>query len=557
MSEIEPDEIFLDAKNLPDFDTQQFEGRIEKPISRNALKVLGTFFVLIAFVFFWRVGVLSIAHGQAYYDRSVQNTLKREPIFANRGIVYDRNGMRLAWNTEGTADDPVLHRAYSDISGLSHVVGYVSYPTKDKSGNYWQEKFIGRDGVEKKYDTLLSGTNGLKMIETDARGNVQSENLENPPKDGSNITLSINAKIQEKLFQAIASYSGPGSYNGGAGIIMDVHTGELLAITSYPEYKADVLSEGKDREKISGYLTDKNKPFLNRATSGLYAPGSIVKPFFALGALNENLISPSKQILSTGSISIPNPYFPDQKTVFKDWRVNGWTDMREAIAVSSDIYFYAIGGGYQDQKGLGIVNIDKYAGLFGLAQKTGIDLPGEASGTIPTPEWKLKYFKGDAWRIGDTYHTAIGQYGFQVTGIQMVKAAGAIANDGTLHTPSVLKAGSNPEIPSASKEPEKIEINSNFFQVVREGMRLAVSDGTASALNFPYVKVAAKTGTAQVGIANQFVNSWSMGFFPYENPRYAFIVLMEAAPNANVASASSVMRHVFEYMYTDAPEYLK
>ena len=156
-----------------------------------------------------------------------------------------------------------------------------------------------------------------------------------------------------------------------------------------------------------------------------------------MGALTEGVIDPYKKILSTGSISIPNPYFPDQKTVFKDWKAHGWTDMREAIAVSSDVYFYEIGGGFESQKGLGIVNIEKYAQLFGIGQKTGIDLPDEKGGIIPGPEWKIKNFKGEPWRIGDTYNTVIGQYGFQVTPLEMVRAISAIANYGTLVTPAL------------------------------------------------------------------------------------------------------------------------
>jgi len=555
-TEVEPDEIFLDASNLPEFDTQQFEGRIVTPIRKNALGFLGAVFFLIVIIFFWRVGVLSIARGEAYYERSVQNTLSREPIFAHRGIVYDRNQIKLAWNTESTDGNPLPHRTYALLSGLAHLLGYVSYPSKDNAGNYWQEDFIGQAGAEKEFNTALAGANGLKMLETDARGKTVSENLENPPKDGENITLSVDANLEQELFQAIASFAGPGSFSGGAGAIMDVHTGELLAVTSFPEYSSEVLSDGSDREKINAYLTDPNKPFLDRAVSGLYTPGSIVKPYLAVGALNEGVITPDKQILSTGSISIPNPYFPDLKTVFKDWRVNGWTDMRQAIAVSSDVYFYEIGGGYQDQKGLGIANIDKYIQMFGITQKTGVDLPAEAAGVIPTPDWKAKFFKGDAWRIGDTYHTAIGQYGFQVTPIQMLRAVGAIANGGTLYPPTVLKQGANPGFQNAPV-PEKINISPDFFQVAREGMRQAVTQGTATVLDLPYVKVAVKTGTAQVGAKNQYDNAWSMGFFPYDNPHYAFIILMEAAPTANEVGASNVMRKVLDFMQANSPQYLQ
>jgi penicillin-binding protein 2 len=291
---------------------------------------------------------------------------------------------------------------------------------------------------------------------------------------------------------------------------------------------------------------------MDRTISGLYTPGSIVKPFLALGALNEGIISPDKKILSTGSISIPNPYFPGQETVFKDWRANGWTDMREAIAVSSDVYFYTIGGGYQGQKGLGISNIEKYVRLFGIGEKTGVDMLDEKGGTVPSIEWKAKNFPGDPWRIGDTYHTAIGQYGFQVTPLEMTRAAGAIANSGTLVTPHFI-------LGDIEKENQKkiLDLKKEYFGTVQAGMRLSVTSGTASALNVPYVEAAAKTGTAQVGLAKNKINSWVMGFFPYQHPEYAFVIMMEAGPTSGGGSATSVMRQLFDWMSLNTPEYFK
>jgi penicillin-binding protein 2 len=171
--------------------------------------------------------------------------------------------------------------------------------------------------------------------------------------------LSFNWSLQEEDLAAASAY-----FSGGAGVIMDIKTGELLSLTSYPEYNPTTLSAGQDKKTINSYFSDKRKVFLNRAVSGLYTPGSIVKPFIGYGALVENVISPVKQILANGSISIPNPYFPDKKSTFKDHGTFGYVDMQKAIAVSSDVYFYEIGGGFQDQKGLGIVNIDKYARLF-------------------------------------------------------------------------------------------------------------------------------------------------------------------------------------------------
>ena len=190
------------------------------------------------------------------------------------------------------------------------------------------------------------------------------------------------------------------------------------------------MTEGKDEVKIGSYYKDTSNPFLNRVISGLYAPGSIVKPFLAFAALEEKVISPEKEIISTGQILVLNPYNPDKPSIFKDWKAHGAVDMKRAIAVSSDVYFYEIGGGFGSQKGLGIDRIKKYLEIFGFTKKTGFDFQKEATGVIPDPAWKEKTFNGEIWRIGDTYNTAIGQYGLQITPIQAVTAVAALANGG-------------------------------------------------------------------------------------------------------------------------------
>lgn len=547
---VEPDEIFMDSKNLQNFDRQQFEGRIEKSISKKTIWFTGLFFLCLMGIFSTRLVYLQIQKGESYFKRSQSNVLEKALIFTNRGIIYDRNKIELAWNKK-EGEDPVPIRAYSS-PGFSHLLGYVSYPTRDNSGNYWQGEFIGKDGLEKEYNEVLKGENGSKIVETDALGKIYSENIVNAPKLGADLVTTIDSRIQKELFTLIKNLSENNNFTGGAGVVMDTEKGEIITATSFPEYNSEILSLGKDTEKINGYFTDKRKVFLDRNISGLYAPGSIVKPFFALGALVENIIDPYKKILSTGSISIPNPYFTDQKTVFKDWQVNGWTNMMEAIAVSSDIYFYEIGGGYENQKGLGIDNLEKYASLFGLKSKTGIDLPDETQGNIPSPEWKEKNFKGDIWRIGDTYHTAIGQYGFQVTLMEMVRAVGAIANYGKLLTPHLILNDIEKE-----KLFSTIDVKKEYFDIVHQGMRLAATSGTAASLNVPYVKIAAKTGTAQIGVAKNKVNSWVIGFFPYEKPKYAFAVMMEAGPSYNSTGASSIMRQLLDWMSENTPEYFK
>ncbi|MBP9772843.1 MAG: hypothetical protein KBD26_03350 [Candidatus Pacebacteria bacterium] len=548
--EVDPDEIFLDSQNIPSFDSQQFEGRIESAIPKRTIVFLGSFFVFVGVIFIFKAGVLQIKMGEAYSLRSEQNSLDTLPLFSDRGIIFDRNGVELVTNKMiPDSDFPV--RNYTDKQGFSHILGYVSYPAKDTSGVYWQKEIIGKDGIEKSMNSILSGKNGLKIFETDALGDIKSENLVNAPEHGENVNLAIDARLQNEFSESIERLADTAGFIGGAGVIMDVNTGEVIVMTSFPEYDSNILSLGSDRATISSYIHDNRKVFLNKTIGGLYTPGSIVKPFVAVGALMEGVIDPSKQILSTGSISLPNPYNPELKTIFNDWKAHGWVDMRKALAVSSNVYFYAISGGFGDQKGMGISNIKKYTQMFGLGKKTGIDMVGELTGTIPSPEWKEKNFPGDVWRVGDTYNTAIGQYGFQVTPIQMVRAVAAIANGGKLLNPTILK----------TDEPvgniETINIPEDVLNIVREGMRMVVTEGSGTIMNYSGITVAAKTGTAQVGISKNYMNSWSMGFFPYENPRYAFIVLMEKGPKTNTIGASHVMKDVLSYINTYAPEYVE
>lgn len=550
--DIAPDEIFLDSKNLPDFDTYQFEGRISKPISQKSFLFLGVGCVLIGIVFLVKLFSLQIVHGFEYKERSENNKLKQILIVASRGILYSREGKELIWNRIQNNESHFAIRDYIDASGFSNLLGYVKYPAKDKSGFYYEEEYLPKDGVELSYNKIISGTNGIKLIETSVDGKIVSENTVQKPINGKNLNLSIDARVQEKLFDSIKGLAESSGFKGGAGLIMDVHSGELLAITSYPEYSGKVMTEGEDVEKIKSYFNDPNNPFLNRAIAGLYTPGSIVKPFMAFAALEEGIISPEKEIVSTGKLVIPNPYFPDQPTIFKDWKAHGAVDMRKAIAVSSDVYFYQIGGGFGDQKGLGIANIKKYMEIFGFTKKTGFDDDKEAKGVIPSPEWKATAFNGEVWRVGDTYNTSIGQYGMQISPIQAVRAVAALANGGHLLTPSVIFTGTSTD----AKTGNIIAGDPKNFQIAREGMRLAVTHGTAAGLNVPFVEVAGKTGTAELGAKKQFVNSWVIGFWPSENPKFAFTVVMERGPVTNLVGGTFVMRQLLDWMHVNTPEYL-
>lgn len=554
---LDPDEIFIDSSNLPNFDTYQFEGRLEKSISRRTLFILAGCFFFIFCIFIGKVWSLQIDKGEYYFTKSENNRLRNTLVFAKRGIIFDRTGTELAWNVENLDEKSFDLRKYIPLDGFSHLLGYLKYPSKDKYGFYYTDVFDGKDGIEKNFNAVLSGQNGKRIVEVDALGKLQSENIIENPKDGDNIKLSIDAGLQNQIFKEIKDLSTRAGFTGGAGVIMDVKTGEILALTSYPEYNSQVLTDGKDKVKINKYLNDSSKPFLNRVIDGLYTPGSTVKPFMAYAALGENIIDQYQNILSTGSISLPNPYDPDKPTVFKDWKAHGYVDMRKALAVSSDVYFYEVGGGFQNQKGLGILAIDKYMKMFGFGSvvPASSDLFNGPTGVIPTPEWKLENFNGEEWRVGNTYHTSIGQYGFQVSPLQLVRAVAALANGGKLVTPKIILS----EDDSADDEIVDLKLNQKYLQIVREGMRDGVIKdyGVARGLNSVDYSVAAKTGTAELGVYKQFVNSWISGFFPYENPKYAFVIIMEKGPVANTTGALSIMRQTLDWMAQNKPEYLK
>lgn len=544
--ELNPDEIFLDASNLPDFDNQQFEGRLEKAITRNTVLFFWAACLGLFLVFILRTGYLQLVNGDYYAKRSMNNTLNFLTIFPDRGNIYDRNGESLAWNDKG--------RKYSDNPAFSHLLGYLGYPSPEEmsSGFYESKELSGRSGVEKQYNEMLSGVKGVKIVEVNARGEVESDHMVNQPSSGKDLTLAIDSRVQAKLYELLGQVATDRGFVAGAGLIMDVRTGEILAMASYPGYDPNAISLGQDPDKINAYFADDRNPLLNRLTLGLYTPGSVFKPFMAAAALAEKIIDPQKTIYSSGQLEVINPYNPKLKTIFKDWKAHGAVDLRQAIAISSNVYFYVIGGGFGNQPGLGVKKIKKYAEMFGLARPTGIDLPNEAIGSIPSVEWKAKNFNGEPWRIGDTYHTVIGQYGVLITPLQIVRAYATLANGGQLIQPTVRKLSPKEKAQVVASLP----ILPSDLKIVREGMRQGVLEGTAKGLDTPSVEIAAKTGTAELGVSKERVNSWIAGFFPYENPRYAFAVVMEKGPRSNTIGGVFVMRQLFDWMAWKTPEYL-
>ncbi len=550
--EISLDEILLDASNLPSFNVNRLEGRIELPLPGRNLMFIGILFTLIALIFFGQVIKLQVIEGKDLARKSLENKLEQTLIVAPRGTVYDRNGELVVWNeidTDGEYEFP--ERAYSDRRGIGQLVGYVSYPQKDAHGFYFRTEYVGTNGIEETFNTALAGKNGEQLVEMNALGEKISGSVVRAAESGEEITLSLDAELSEVMYDLIATTTEQNGFRSGAGAMIDVNTGEIIALTSFPSYDPEVLADGDDVNLIRSYNNDKRFPFLNKVIGGLYVPGSIVKPIVAYAALEEKVINQNTVIVSSGSLTVPNPYDPENPAIFRDWRTAlGAMTVRDAIAYSSNVFMMTIGGGFGDQKGVGITKLSQYFKLFGLGSSTGIMISGEQKGIVPDPEWKKKVFDDD-WRLGDTYLTSIGQFGFQVTPLQMLRAYAAIANGGTLVTPHVLFGEQGTTT--------SLHLNQKNLAVVQEGMRRTViqEGGTARALDRSDVEIAAKSGTAELGESKANVNSWIAGYFPYEKPKYAFILFMEYGPRTNTVGAGSVMGKVFDWMSVNRPEYFK
>ncbi len=543
---LEPDEIFIDAKNLPSFDRAHMEGRIERPLSPNAFRGLLLLTALLVLVYIGQTVNLTVFQHDSLSSWAEQNRLVHKTIIAERGLIEDRNGVPLAQNSSTTTGNVTdIKRSYPLGEAAAQLVGYVSYPKRDSNGYWYQDQTMGITGIEELMDERLKGKNGIEIAETNAAGSVMSGSIVRKPESGETITLSIDADLQKAVYNYVKERADA-SFIGGAAAIMDITNGELLALVSYPSFDPEVMSSGEPKEKVQQYTKDTRSPFVDRAVVGLYTPGSIVKPFVAAAALNEKVVTPNTTFVSTGKLVVPNPYDASKPSVFKDWKAHGAVDMRRAIAVSSDVYFYIVGGGFESQKGLGITALDTYAKKFGFGSKTGFPDDNEPEGTIPTPEWKALTFDDPVWRVGDTYITSIGQFGWQVTLLQAVRAVASLANGGVLHTPTVQKGvvGSS----------TTVDIPEEYLKVAREGMRQAVSEGTAQSLSIPEFRVAGKTGTAETGAKKEFTNSLVIGFFPYEKPRYAFAVIMERSHAGTALGAPAVMHNVLQWIAKERPE---
>ena len=509
-------ETYLDKNVSEGVSINEGEGRLEYPISKwyiisfFLLITLGVILLLI------RVGFLQIVEGKEYFFISENNTFAKVDVLPVRGTILDRKGEPLAWNViNEDYEYPLRH--YKG-PGFSSLLGFIRYPQKDVYGEYFRVKTEGIVGLEKYYDDDLSGRVGSIVSERKASGDLISELYLDEPEAGMNVKTSIDSGVQKSLYNAVRKIVQERNFLAGTGVVLDVETGELLSLVSYPDYDNNILTN-KHGEEQDQYISKRNSgEEINRAISGLYLPGSTIKPFFALGALEENIVTPDTRIVSNGYITIRNPYDPDIVYTYKDRKAFGSLDLYEAISLSSNIYFYHIGGGYDHiTKPLGIDRIEYYARIFGFGKNTNIKAFSEPEGIIPNPKWKEDRYN-QQWTVGDTYNTVIGQYDFQTTPLQLARATAAIANGGYYIEPHLSYKEKGKKVSLGFKE-ENID-------VIHKAMRKVITEGTGEILLSPNYRIAGKTGTSQIGNKG-LTNSLLLGFFPYEKPKYAFVIIME------------------------------
>jgi penicillin-binding protein 2 len=473
----------------------------------------------------------------------VKKNLNHEELVQLEARMNDLTGFNIA-STTG--------RDYSDGEMFSHIIGYTGKINREalqeNPGKYTIHDYVGKTGIERYYESYLTRVGEKIKIERDVFGNIISEEIVDLAEGGENVVLTIDGDLQRIVFEKTNAKLEEMGLKKASVVILNPNTGEVLSMVSIPTYDNNLFQKNTSQEVFTDLFQNEDGVFINRAISSGYPTGSVIKPLLAAAALEEKIITPEKKIHSPGYISIPNPWNPSEPTIFRDYHVHGWRDMREAIAVSSNVYFYAIGGGYEDQKGLGIERIRKYLALFGWGQKTGIDLPGEKEGFIPFPEWK-KDALNDLWRIGDTYNLSIGQGYISTTPLQVAVSFAALINGGKVLTPYIIKEIIDDEGNVLEKR-NPIVVREGFISpenldVVKEGMRQTTLIGTARSLQVLPVTSGAKTGTAQTS-KSKFNHSWVSAFAPYDKPEIAITVIVE-----DIKGVTAVATHLARDILTE------
>lgn len=436
------------------------------------------------------------------------------PIEVKDGIPYEKI-IRIAERVDalpGVQWRKKQLRSYLETGSISHVLGYVGTITREElqvlyNKGYNQNSIIGKSGVEKYYDEILRGEEGRIYTTVDVRGrNIGGvEKEEVPPIPGKNLVLTIDRDIQVICEKAL------GERNGSV-VVMRPHTGEILAMVSYPWYDPNLFYGDGGQQIFKELSLDPNFPFLNRAIQSSYSPASMFKIVLTTALVEEEAFPVDKKVVCEGKLFFGDRYFH----CHRKWG-HGAMDLFSGLAESCNVYFWTVG------QELGIERIVDYSHRFGLGELTGIDLPGEIKGLVPSPIWKQKTYNAK-WLGGDTMNISIGQGYLTVTPLQVANLVSMIVNEGTVYTPHVLKEVRDPISGNIIEDhnPEvmrRSNIRRETFKTVKKAMRGVISEGTASAvITTDAVKIAGKTGTGQVGFEDRW-SSWFTAYGPYNAKR--------------------------------------
>ncbi len=403
----------------------------------------------------------------------------------------------------------VWRRTYPAGTTAANIIGYVGEISESELKARSEEGYrggdiVGKSGIERSYESVLRGEPGREALEVDARGRKIRTLDANPAVKGEDIRLTIDMGAQKLAVELLKNWKG-------AIIAMDVHTGAVVALASSPVYDNNPLAWGVSAREWNAFMSDPERPMLNRAIAGVYPPASTFKAFMSIASLEENIITQSTMISCRGGLRFGSH-------LFKCWKHSGHGSLNVigGLQHSCDVFFYQVG------LRAGIDKLIKWGRKFHLGEPTGIDLPGESGGNIAGPEWKLRRFK-TAWAGGDTVNYSIGQGYMLMTPVQIARVYAAIANGGKMVTPHLCSKGYAP--------PEDIELDPVKLEIVRRGLEAVVSRGTGSRAGRFGVHVAGKTGTAQNSHGDD--HALFAGYAPAEDPKYVAVAVIEGGKHGS------------------------
>lgn len=461
---------------------------------------------------------------------------------------------------------PTYLRTYPEGALAAHVLGSTGRIGPEELDEYRKRGYqgnevVGKDGVERAYEQFLRGTPGRRMVEVNAAGEPVGRGIvsSSAPMPGRDLQLSLELRTQRALERAMDEQMALNGATGAAGVALDPRTGEVLALASSPDYDPGVLVGGRPRE-IERILRDPRQPLTNRAIAGQYPVGSTFKAVTAAAALHRGMVTPDTLLESRSSIELYDQEFSNFRG-----QSHGLVNAARALEVSSDTYFYQLGDEFW--KLPEETPLQDEAARFGLGEATGIDLPGEQDGNLPTPAWKRRAYAGSqftdfqrSWVAGDTIQLTIGQGFFLATPLQMAVAYAAIANDGTVVTPTIGRrvldrSGRVQRELAAGRPTARLGIAPRHLEAVREGLYRAANgaEGTATAVfaGLPEgAKVAGKTGTAEPGDGGED-HSWFVGYAPYDDPTIVVAVVIERGGTGANAAAPVVCEAVAAHLRVD------